>query len=136
MIVLDEQLLAPELRKAIRKWYKGQVVGITHLRPGTLIKDDSIAALLHKANSPIFVTINVGDFWRRMKPDSRFLVACFDFPHEQADLIPDLLRQLLQLEPFRTKAHRMGKIAHVSRHQVRYYTTDSWTVEVLDWPKA
>jgi hypothetical protein len=135
MIVLDEQLLAPDLRKAIRRWYKGQVVGITQLRPGTLIKDDSIAALLPKASSPIFVTINVGDFWRRMKPDLRFMVACFDFPHEQARLVPDLLRQLLQLEPFQTKTKRMGKIAHVSRFQVRYYTTDSWTVEVLDWPK-
>jgi len=134
MIVLDEQLLAPDIGKAIRRWYKGQVIGITELRPGTLIKDDSIAPLLHKARSPIFITINVGDFWRRMKPDPHFTVACFDFPHEKAGVIPKLLRQLLQFEPFRTKSKRLGKIAHVSQHQVRYYTTDSWTVEVLDLP--
>jgi hypothetical protein len=135
MIVLDEQLLAPDLGKAIRRWYKGQVIGITQLRPGTLIKDDSIAPLLRKARSPIFLTINVGDFWRRMKPDPRFMVACFDFSHEQAGLVPELLRQLLRLEPFRTKSKRLGKIAHVSRLQVRYYSAESWKVEVVNWPR-
>jgi hypothetical protein len=135
MIVLDEQLLAPEIGKAIRSWYKGQVIGITQLRPGTLIKDDSVAFLLRKARWPIFVTINVADFWRRMKPDPHFTVACFDFSHEKAAVIPKLLRRLLQLKPFQTRSKRLGKIVHVSQHQVRYYTTESWTVEVLDWPK-
>jgi len=39
MIVLDEQLLGRELDATLAQWYRGPVLFITDLRPGTVIKD-------------------------------------------------------------------------------------------------
>jgi hypothetical protein len=36
MIVLDEQLLGYGLDEQIQQWYRGTVMAITHLRPGTV----------------------------------------------------------------------------------------------------
>lgn len=57
MIVLDEQLQYGKHIAAIERWYTGRVTSILDLRPDSLIKDDSIPALLHKVNQPTFVTI-------------------------------------------------------------------------------
>ncbi len=46
MIVLDEQLLGRDLEIAIARWYRGPVLFITDLRPGSVIKDDAIPVLL------------------------------------------------------------------------------------------
>lgn len=62
MIVLDEQLQSKGLGDSIGKWYVGSVVSVTTLRPGTIIKDEAIPALLAQQNQPFFVTINVTDF--------------------------------------------------------------------------
>jgi hypothetical protein len=45
MIVVDENLHGRLFMRAIAAWYQGQVVSITALRPGTVIKDDAIPAL-------------------------------------------------------------------------------------------
>lgn len=66
MIVLDEQLNDPLLIKAIKRWRSGPVVTINDVRPSTQIYDDVIATLLHQLKSPIFVTINYADFWRKI----------------------------------------------------------------------
>jgi hypothetical protein len=42
MLVLDEQLLGRDLDTALAHWYRGPVLFITDLRPGTVIKDDAI----------------------------------------------------------------------------------------------
>lgn len=58
MIVLDEELQGLGLEEAISRWYRGSVILIKKLRPGTVIKDDAIPALLRKVKQPTFVTIN------------------------------------------------------------------------------
>jgi hypothetical protein len=46
MIVLDEQLLGRSVEREIKRWYRGSVVFVTELRPGTVIKDEAIPGLL------------------------------------------------------------------------------------------
>lgn len=46
MIVVDENIHARSIMEAISRWYTGQVISVTALRPNTLIKDDSIPMLL------------------------------------------------------------------------------------------
>jgi hypothetical protein len=61
MIVLDEHLQGLELEDAIARWYRGTVVIVKTLRPGTVIKDDAIPTLLRRLKQPTFVTINYAD---------------------------------------------------------------------------
>ncbi len=62
MIILDEELQGLGLEVAISRWYRGAVLIIKQLRPGTVIKDEAIPALLRRAKQPTFVTINHTDF--------------------------------------------------------------------------
>lgn len=57
MIVLDEELQGLGLEEAISAWYRGSVILIKSLRPGTVIKDEAIPSLLHQAKLPTFITI-------------------------------------------------------------------------------
>ena len=58
MIVLDEQLQGLGLGEAIARWYRGAIVVVKQLRPGTVIKDEAIPTLLRQAKQPTFATIN------------------------------------------------------------------------------
>jgi len=118
MIVLDEQLLSYGVQASIARWYRGAVTDITQLRPDTVILDEAIPMLLRAISRPTFVTSNVSDFWRRLAPDPRFCIVCCAVPHTRAEEVPDLLRRVLALEPFRTRDHRLGKIVRVSRQHV------------------
>ena len=133
MIVLDEHLLHAGIKEGIERWYQGKVCPITELRPGTLIRDEAIATLLHRVSDPSFVTLNVGDFWRKMRPEKRFFVACLHLLQGQQMTVPHILQKLFRLEPFRTKKGRMGKIALVGAKEVSYYTTESWAVQSIPW---
>jgi hypothetical protein len=136
MIVLDEQLLSYGVQASIARWYRGAVTDITQLRPNTVILDEAIPMLLRAVSRPTFVTINVVDFWRRLTPDPRFCIVCCAVPHTRAQEVPELLRRVLALEPFRTRSHRLGKIVRVSRQHVQYYTTDTRTIHLVAWLKA
>jgi hypothetical protein len=134
MIVLDEQLLGYGLRAAIAHWYRGRVLDVTQLRPGTVIHDEAIPVLLRRVRLPTFVTINVEDFWRRMAPDPKFCIACFGVPHTRAEEVAPLLRRLFATRLFHTRRGRVGKIARVSRRQIQYYSTASWAVRSIELP--
>lgn len=121
MIVLDEQLKNAGVAEQIARWYRGRIVNITSLRPGTVIKDDAIPLLLRQVRHPTFVTINRSDFWRRIAADRRYCVTCFPLPDDRVAEISDLLRQLFRFVEFKTKQARRGKVALVSHAQVRYY---------------
>lgn len=136
MIVLDEQLVGYGLHAPIARWYRGAVTDITRLRPNTVIQDEAIPLLLRTAPRPTFVTINVADFWQRLASDARFCITCFAVPHTRAQDVPNLLRRLFALEPFRTRSRRLGKIARVSQRHVRYYTTDTRVVHLLAWSRT
>jgi hypothetical protein len=136
MIVLDEQLLSYGIQVSIARWYRGVMTDITQLRPYTVILDEAIPMLLRAASRPTFVTINVADFWRRLAPNPRFCIVCCAVPHTPAQEVPDFLRRVLALEPFRTRSRRLGKIVRVSSQHVRYYTTDTQAIHLIAWPKA
>jgi hypothetical protein len=54
MIVLDEELQGLGLEEAIAHWYRGAVLIVKQLRPGTVIKDEAIPMLLRRAEQPTF----------------------------------------------------------------------------------
>jgi hypothetical protein len=122
MIVLDEELQGLGLDAAIARWYRGSVLVVKQLRPGTVIKDEAIPTLLRRADQPTFVTINHGDFWRRIPAESSFCLVCFKLTADQAPEIPVMLRRLLRVPEFRTKRERMGKVASVGRRGIQYYS--------------
>jgi hypothetical protein len=131
-IILDEQLEDPELIEALH-WITVNV--ITQLRPGTIIKDDAIPALLRHARRPTFITINVRDFWLRRWHlcDKAYCIVCFKLTSERIYQLPGLLRKLLQMPKFRTRSARMGKIALVNQYGVRYIQIDDDKEYWLPW---
>jgi hypothetical protein len=136
MIILDEHLQGLSLEAMISRWYRGRVSIVKQLRPGTIIKDDAIPALLSQVKQPTFVTINSKDFWRHVPADDRYCLVCFTLPSEQIDEIPEWLRRVFRLPEFRSKAKRMGKVALVSRSQIQYYQARDNQIRRLDWPDA
>ena len=66
MIVLDENLDEERVRLPFAARYKGKVISIRDLRPGSIIKDEAIPSLLCDYRDSTFVTTNVSDFWRRI----------------------------------------------------------------------
>ena len=110
MIVLDEHLSDPLIMAGISAWFPGQVIPVIKLRLESLIKDDAIPTLLRKVVEPTFVTINVTDFWKKIRPHSDFCILTIALTHTQVYEIPKLLRRLLYLPEFKTKASRMGRV--------------------------
>ena len=121
MILLDENVHQQSLVASIAAWYRGQVRSLTTLRPDTLIKDEAIPIVLRRVRQPTFVTTNVADFWRRVPAHSRYSIVCIALPNERLHELPSLLRKLLRLPEFNTKAKRMGKVIRVSPSQLQYY---------------
>ena len=115
MIVVDENIHTRRLMAAIQQWYRGRVVSVTTLRPGTVIKDDAIPALLMQQNQPTFITINAVDFWQKTPPHQAYSIIAIPLPKEKIRLIPNLLRACLNLPGFSTKQNRMGKIYSSNR---------------------
>ena len=131
MIVLDEHLIEENLKAAIARWYPGQVTFIKTVRPRTHIDDDAIPTLLRQLKQPTFVTINWDDFWKVQPADNRFCMICFTIEIDQTDRLPEQLRQVLKLAPFKTKNSRMGLVARVIKKSVRYYRTNDPKIYTL-----
>ena len=106
-------------------------MSVTALRPNTIIKDEAIPSLLRLARRPTFVTINVPDFWRVVRPDRRFCIVAVDVPSERIRTVPGLVRALLRRPEFATKALRMGKVVRVSTRVVEYYGFDGQVHSLL-----
>ena len=130
MIVLDEQLRRRSLVLAISQWYPGTVVDILALRPDTLIKDDNIATLLHAAQRPIFVTINVDDFWRKINAHVGYCVIGIAIQQQEWPKVSDILRQLLSIPQLKTRADRMGKVILVRESGILYYEQNGQVQEL------
>jgi hypothetical protein len=133
VIVLDENLLGLRLDQVIARWYPGRVCYVTHLRPNTIIKDETIIQLLQQAKGATFVTTNVIDFWQRVPAHVRYSIVCLTLPNEQLRQLPDLLRRFLRLPDWKTKTGRMGKVARVTRRQIQYYAVGDDHIHVLVW---
>ncbi len=133
MIVLDEQLLDPQLQSAIAAWYPGQVINIVDLAPGRSIQDEAIPSILRGEQYPTFVTVNVVDFWERVPADRAYCMVCFALPQDRRQRVPPLLREILALDEFRTKATRMGKVVLVTEAHLRYYQFPTNQIRVASW---
>jgi hypothetical protein len=136
MIVLDEQLQGLGLEEAVARWYRGAVIVVKKLRPGMVIKDKAISALLRQLKQTTFVTIDYMDFWRRIPADNAFCIVCLELPTERVDDIPVRLRQLLRWPEFKTKKARMGKVVLVRETRLQYYSQHEKLVHILRWPTA
>lgn len=132
MIVIDEQLLGRALEHEIAKWYPGAVCFVTDLRPGSVIKDDAIPALLRQEKQPNFITINERDFWRKIPLSLDYCVICFALSDARAHEIPARLRVLFQHPLFDTQAKRMGTAIRIAEQGVSYYTVRRKTVETVE----
>jgi hypothetical protein len=110
MIVLDEQLNDPVIQAAFARWYRGQVIVINDLRPGSVIKDDAIAALLLDVRQPTFITINYTDFWRRIKAHPRYSVICLRLTQDRDFEVSEIVREMFRSPLLATKATRMGRV--------------------------
>jgi hypothetical protein len=130
MIVLDENLHGYRILAA---WSPGKVISVTSLRRGSLIKDEVIPVLLRTAVQPTFVTINVADFWRKVKSHNDYCIITVDLPQERAREVPDLVRRLFRIPDFKTKASRMGKVIYLTQDHIEYYELDR-RIKSLPWP--
>lgn len=114
-------------------WYLGQVVSVSGLRAESIIKDEAIPTLLLKVIQPIFVTINIADFWKKALPHTRYCIINVAVPKERIREIPGILRRLFRMSEFKTKALRMGKVIHVTQNHIEYYERDR-RIHSLQWP--
>jgi hypothetical protein len=134
MIVLDEHLQGVGIEGAIARWYRGRVCFITELRPNIVIKDEMIPHLLRTVSQPTFVTLNWRHFWERIRAHDDYCIVCLTLSTGRATETPQVLRRLLHLDGFRTKADRMGKVIRVSEGQVAYYTDSSSSIQIVSLP--
>ena len=131
-IVLDDQLFNLEVLVPIARWITVQ--RLRDLHPGEVIKDDRVPSLLRGLRQSIFVTIDMG-FWQGKLRDPRYCILCFPLRNDEQYKLPDLLRRLLRLPEFRTKAVRMSKVARVSQVMVEYWQSSDEKLHKLLWPE-
>jgi hypothetical protein len=131
-IIVDEHIDPEEVIEPIRRWITVQ--RLRELRPGEVIKDERVPMLLRQLRQPTFVTLDRG-FWHPRLRDPRFGVVFLSLDSEEQRQIPGLLRSLLRLPEFRTRAARMGKVARVSPAQIDYWEIGSEAVQRLSWPE-
>ena len=88
--------------------------------PNETLKDNRILQILRKQKQPTFVTLDAGFFPKR-RCDQRYCLIYFVVPRQQQNRIPALLRQVLRLSIFKTKADRMGKVVRVREGKVEFW---------------
>jgi hypothetical protein len=132
MIIVDENLQNRHLISEISTWYKGRVKSVLALRPATVIKDDGIMTLLRQQRHATFVTINVTDFWLKVRAEPSFCIMTIILQQEQTYRVPAILRSVLTLPEFRTKSSRMGKVLRVAPTSVEYYGRD-YQLHTMSW---
>lgn len=137
MIVLDEHMSNNRVAAAIKAWYKGKIVFVRDLRPGSLIKDDAIPQLLRKTKAkPAFVTINVSHFWQKVPVDKRFCVVRFDIPDlSMSRILPAFssLNLLFSHPDFGNKKQRGGHVFRMTtRGPTQFYSYCDRQIRSLD----
>lgn len=131
-IILDDQLFDQEVLIPIARWITVQ--RLRDLHPNEVIKDERVPVLLCELDQPTFVTIDMG-FWNKTLVHPKYCILCFPLRNEEQDRLPNLLRALLRLPTFRTKAERMGKVARVSTSDIQYWQFGDDRLHRLEWQK-
>ena len=129
-IILDDQLLPLDVLVPIARW--ATVQRLRDIRPGEVIKDERVPMILRELRQPTFVTIDMA-FWARRLCDLRYCIVCFPLRNDEQQLIPGMLRQLLRLPEFHSKAQRMGTVIQVGAHQIRYWRYSDEETHSLTW---
>jgi hypothetical protein len=117
-IILDEHLGRNQALHPIQHWITAK--RIQDLRPGEVIKDERLPTILIHLIKPTLVTIDAG-LWKKRYCDRRYCILYFAILDIQQNQIPALLRRVLRLKDFKTKAARMGKVARVTFTHVSYW---------------
>jgi len=129
-IILDEHLGLDDVLQPIQRWAKA--TRIQDLRPREVVKDDRLRTILIQLNKPTLVTID-RDLWDKRYRDRRYCILYFAILDTQQNQIPSLLRRLLHLKPFKTKAARMGKVARIAFSRISYWQLGSDELHTLTW---
>jgi len=78
--------------------------------------------LLLRANQPVFVTINVRDFWRRVQSHPDYCIVLVDLAQDEAlELLSVWIRRLFAHPDFATMASRLGKVVLLREGGCDYY---------------
>lgn len=131
-IILDDQLFDQEVLIPIARWTTVQ--RLRDLRSGEVIKDERVPELLRELRQPTFVAIDMG-FWSRELCDAKYCILCFPLRNDQQDELPLLLRRLLRVTEFHTKAPRMGKVARVSTTGIDYWPLGNERLLKQEWTR-
>jgi len=132
-IILDEQIFDTEVLIPLTQWITAQ--RLRDLRPDQVIKDERVPTILRELRQPTFVTIDMG-FWNARLRDTRYCILCFPLRHDEQRAIPGLLRRLLRMSEFATKAARMGRVARVSQSHIDYWQLGDEQPYRLSWPQT
>jgi hypothetical protein len=132
-IILDDQLADIAIRGRLAQWTRAQ--RLRDLRPGEVIKDERVPTILRELRQPTFVTIDMG-FWNARLRDARYCILCFPLRSDEQRAIPGLLKHLLRMSEFATKAARMGKVARVSQSHTDYWQLGDEQPHRLTWPQT
>ena len=118
LFVLDEQLSNPKLLRVLSKRYSIKL--LNDIRPKEHMLDDRIASILLTMDRPTFITIDVGLF-HGIECHSRYGILHFVLEDKEQELLVPMLRQLLLMPEFATRAARMGKAARVTKSYVEHW---------------
>jgi hypothetical protein len=121
VIVLDENIDQRQVLSRLKTIYRGEILSIRELRPGSLIPDEDIPRLLRSLQQPAFITTNVVDFWRKVDPHLGYCIICFPLATQRQREIPGLLALVFRHPQFRTKKQRAGKILRVAYGEILHY---------------
>lgn len=128
--ILDEQLAVNEVLNPLQRRLKVQ--RLVELRPGEHILDDRIPEILLTLTKPAFVTLD-SDFWNVDLCHPGYAILYFALSDDDQDQVPHLLMELLKLDPFKTRARRMGKVVRVGKTLIQYWQRGSNTLHEIPW---
>lgn len=128
--ILDDQLFLDDVLFPIARWRPARYIHT--VRPNEVVKDERIPMILRELRQPTFVTIDMW-FWNRSLCDRRYCILCFPLSNEQQPLIPGLLRHVLRLPEFSSRAARMGKVARIRHVGIDYWQVGSDQEQHVNW---
>lgn len=120
MIILDEDLDDPYVRKILERCDPGRIASVRELGFGD--RDDiDIPVLLHEHPDCTFITANIRDYWRKIGTHRRYCIVCI----EKAAIV-EALPRLFRFALFSTRRSRCGRMILVIRNSshgylVRFY---------------
>jgi hypothetical protein len=130
LFVLDEHLDVGLVHDPIVRWATARYV--RDIRRGEVVKDERILSILPTLRTPTFVTDD-DFFWKRAHCNPRYCIVFVALRGRSHGHVPDLLRRLLRLPEFRTRAARMGKVVQLGEDHVRWWQFGDDSEHAVDW---